>query len=58
MNKSIAEEILREYVEFKDVNGNETVELLPLTIIDIMIEYEDAMSKFKKHITKCKLSTK
>ena len=34
-----AEEILREYVNFNDVNGNETVELLPLTIVDAMEEY-------------------
>ena len=31
-----AEEILREYVSFDDINGSETVELLPLTIIDAM----------------------
>ena len=41
-----AEEILREYIEFDDVNGSETVELLPLTIIDIMEEYA---SQFRKH---------
>lgn len=34
-----AEEILREYVSFDDINGSETVELLPLTIIDAMDEY-------------------
>jgi hypothetical protein len=34
-----AEEILREYVSFNDVNGSETVELLPLTIVDAMEEY-------------------
>jgi len=28
-----AETILREYGEFDDVNGSDTVELLPLTII-------------------------
>ena len=36
-----AEEILREYINFKDVNGNKTVKLLPLTIIDIMEEYSE-----------------
>ena len=41
-----AEEILREYIEFYDVNGSETVELLPLTIVDIMEEYA---SQFRKH---------
>jgi len=39
MKTRTAEEILREYVELDDVNGNETVELLPLTIIDAMLEY-------------------
>ena len=36
-----AEEVLREYVKFDDVNGNETVELLPLTIVDAMLEFAD-----------------
>ena len=40
-----AEEILREYVEFNDINGNDTVELLPLTIIDIMEEYNQQFIK-------------
>jgi len=39
--KQTAEEILREYVDFKDVNGSETVEMLPLTIIDAMEEYAE-----------------
>lgn len=34
-----SEEILREYIEFKDVNGSETIELLPLTVCDAMEEY-------------------
>lgn len=34
-----AEEILREYVSFDDVNGSELVLLLPLTITDAMEEY-------------------
>jgi hypothetical protein len=34
-----AETILREYVEFKDINQSETVELLPLTIVDCMEDY-------------------
>lgn len=40
-----AEEILREYVSFNDVNGNETVELLPLTIVDAMEEYAQQVVK-------------
>jgi hypothetical protein len=40
MNEIVtAEEILREYIDFDDINGNDTVELLPLTIADIMIEF-------------------
>lgn len=34
-----AEKILREYVEFKDINQSEPVELLPLTIVDCMEDY-------------------
>ena len=37
MNK--AEEVLRTYVDFEDVNGSEPITLLPLTIIDAMEEY-------------------
>jgi hypothetical protein len=37
--KQTAEKILREYTTFKDVNQSQTVELLPLTIIDAMEEY-------------------
>ncbi|MFY8165482.1 MAG: hypothetical protein ACOVJ8_02750 [Sediminibacterium sp.] len=37
MNK--AEEILRTYIDFEDVNSSEPVTLLPLTIIDAMEEY-------------------
>jgi len=36
-----AEQILREYIAFEDVNGDDTVELLPLTIVDMMIEYAE-----------------
>ena len=39
-----AEDILREYVDFKDTNGSETVEMLPLTIIDAMEEYASQFS--------------
>jgi hypothetical protein len=37
--KKTAEEILREYITFNDVNQSETVELCPLTIVDAMEEY-------------------
>ena len=39
MKNIIAEDILREYIDFDDINGNDTVELLPLTITDIMVEF-------------------
>lgn len=42
----LAEEILREYVEVEDVNQNEPVSLLPLTIIDMMEEYAERL----KHV--------
>ena len=34
-----AEEILKEYINFEDVNQSETLEILPLTIVDAMEEY-------------------
>ena len=39
MKNITAEDILREYIDFDDINGNDTVELLPLTITDIMVEF-------------------
>jgi len=39
MKNITAEDILREYIDFYDINGNDTVELLPLTIADIMIQF-------------------
>lgn len=45
MTKQTAEEILREYVDFKDVNGSKTVKLLPLTITDAMEEYAEYQLK-------------
>lgn len=35
------EEILKEYIKIEDVNQTETIEILPLTIIDAMIEYAE-----------------
>jgi hypothetical protein len=51
--KQTAEEILKEYVSFEDVNQSEIVELLPLTIVDAMEEYanqcqEDMADKIKE----------
>ena len=43
MNK--AEEILRTYIDFEDVNGNEPITLLPLTVIDAMEEYATQCQK-------------
>lgn len=37
--KQTAESVLKEYIQFNDVNQSETIELLPLTIIDAMEEY-------------------
>lgn len=39
------EKILREYIEFADINGSETVNVLPLTIADIMQEYSNLQNK-------------
>jgi hypothetical protein len=43
MNK--AEEILRTYIDFEDVNGSEPITLLPLTVIDAMEEYFEIVDK-------------
>lgn len=36
-----AEKILREYVEFDDINSSTPVTMLPLTIVDAMQEYSN-----------------
>ena len=36
-----AEDILVEYVEVDDINSSQTIEILPLTIIDMMIEFAE-----------------
>jgi hypothetical protein len=40
-----AESILREYVQFNDVNQSKTIKLLPLTIIDAMEEYANQQER-------------
>jgi hypothetical protein len=47
----LAETVLREYVEFEDVNGSKTVNLLPLTIVDMMIEFVDRIYEDGSGIT-------
>ena len=35
------EKLIREYFEpIEDINGNETIEVLPLTLVDMLLEYE------------------
>lgn len=51
-----AEEILREYVSFDDINGNETVELLPLTIVDAMEEFANQRDSSLSWIEKDRLA--
>lgn len=36
------EKLIREYFEpIEDINGNETIEVLPLILIDMLLEYEE-----------------
>ena len=46
--KQSAENILREYIQFDDVNQSETIELLPLTIIDAMEEYANQQKRYSE----------
>jgi hypothetical protein len=39
------ESVLREYIQFEDVNQSKTIELLPLTIIDAMDEYANQQKR-------------
>jgi hypothetical protein len=43
--KQTAESILREYIQFEDVNQSKTIEILPLTIIDAMDEYANQQER-------------
>ena len=40
-----AVKILREYVDVKDINQSEQIGILPMTIIDMMLEYGAIMIK-------------
>ena len=45
----LSEKILKEYFpKVDDVMGNETIEVLPLTIIDMMEEYGASLKTSKK----------
>lgn len=46
--KQSAENILREYIQLDDVNQSETIELLPLTIIDAMEEYANQQKSYSE----------
>lgn len=48
-----AEEILKEYIEIEDVNQIETINILPLTIIDAMIEYAEQFKYDYSKFCKC-----
>jgi hypothetical protein len=41
--------IIREYFAVEDINGNETIEILPLTLVDMLLEYESEVLKLHKH---------
>jgi len=44
------EKLIREYFEpIEDINGNETIEVLPLTLVDMLLEYKSKILKLHKH---------
>ena len=48
------EKILREYFTFKDINGSETIECLPLTLVDMLIEYKQTINNGQARADYCK----
>jgi hypothetical protein len=60
MNKK--EKLIRQYFEIDDINQSETIEVLPLTLVDMLLEYEADFLKSnldmakKKHIKNEELS--
>jgi hypothetical protein len=41
--------IIRQYFAVEDINGNETIKVLPLTLVDMLLEYETEVLKLHKH---------
>ena len=35
------EKIIREYFEFEDINQSEVIRVLPLTLVDMLLEYAE-----------------
>ncbi len=48
-----AEEILKEYHGFEDVNQGHPIDLLPLTIVDLMEEYADQYKQLYEKEVEC-----
>jgi hypothetical protein len=46
MNKE--EKLIREYFEFDDINQSDSIEVLPLTIMDMLLEYEEQVKELNK----------
>jgi len=42
------EKIIREYFDFEDVNQSETISVLPLTLVDMLLEYKSKVKKIHK----------
>ena len=46
-----AVKILREYVDVKDINQSKPIEILPMTIIDMIIEFQERFNdELLKHL--------
>ena len=44
------EKLIREYFKFDDINQTETIEVLPLTIVDLLLDYEKIQVHTIQHI--------
>ena len=49
------EKIIREYFDFEDVNQSETISVLPLTLVDMLLEYESELKILNKPVVRYRI---
>ena len=47
--------IIREYFDFEDVNQSEPISVLPLTLVDMLLEYESELKILNKPVVRYRI---
>ena len=55
MKMSKEEKIIREYFDFEDVNQSEPISVLPLTLVDMLLEYESELKILNKPVVRYRI---